>query len=137
MSETRCEGCDYIKPYCSCKSDAGAEGLEVKEYQKPTVCTNCGMTEMTEETFGHYNKTLDEIDKLRADLEQQQGIIKGYSDLINLLKSERMSLKADLATCVVALEKINEEELRSQRPGGGHSRSAMISYETLKKIRGK
>ena len=30
-----------------------------------------------------------------------------------------------------ALKEINKEELSSQRPGGGYSRSAILSYETL------
>ena len=30
-----------------------------------------------------------------------------------------------------ALEEINREELSSQRPGGGYSKSAKISYEAL------
>ena len=37
---------------------------------------------------------------------------------------------------VEALEKINREELNSQRPGGGYSNSAKISYEALKEFRG-
>jgi hypothetical protein len=36
---------------------------------------------------------------------------------------------------VEALEKINSEELSSQRPGGGFSMSARISYEALEKYR--
>lgn len=40
--------------------------------------------------------------------------------------------KYDLA--VQALKKINEQELNSQRPGGGHSISATISYDTLKTL---
>jgi hypothetical protein len=35
---------------------------------------------------------------------------------------------------VNALKQINQEELNSQRPGGGHSRSATLSYEALKLV---
>ena len=36
---------------------------------------------------------------------------------------------------VKALEEINRYELSAQRPGGGHSRSATISYEVLQDIK--
>lgn len=35
---------------------------------------------------------------------------------------------------VEALKKINAEELNSQRPGGGHSVSARLSYQALKDV---
>lgn len=48
-------------------------------------------------------------------------------------------LKVREAKLVEALKKINREELNSQRPGGGYSRSATLSYEALashKKLEG-
>ena len=36
-----------------------------------------------------------------------------------------------------ALNEINRQELNAQRPGGGYSTSATISYRTLKKARAK
>lgn len=51
-------------------------------------------------------------------------------------ETELSDLKTKLAIAIEALEKVNKEELNSQRPGGGHSKSATISYEALNKIRG-
>jgi hypothetical protein len=43
-------------------------------------------------------------------------------------------LERKLAVAKEALKNINKEELNSQRPGGGYSKSARISFEALKKI---
>jgi len=51
-------------------------------------------------------------DRLRAQLEASQKRVKELED---------------------ALKEINREELSSQRPGGGYSRSATISYNALAK----
>lgn len=39
-----------------------------------------------------------------------------------------------LLICIETLEKINENELNSQRPGGSYSAAARLSYEALEKI---
>lgn len=52
------------------------------------------------------------------------------ADLVDLLAEVR----ADLDVAIEALKKINETELNSQRPGGGYSTSARISYETLARL---
>jgi hypothetical protein len=88
-----------------------------------------------------------------ATIEMQQTRIDELKEEIARLKSELETLKikyADLelyggayyvnhklSLAITALEEINREEIRSQRPGGGHSRSATISYEALEKIKGK
>lgn len=43
--------------------------------------------------------------------------------------------EAELALAIEALKQINKAEINSQRPGGGYSESARISYETLKKLK--
>lgn len=46
-------------------------------------------------------------------------------------------LMADAEKLVDALQLINKEELGSQRPGGGYSRSATLSYEAIDMFRKK
>lgn len=41
--------------------------------------------------------------------------------------------RTEIAAYREVLEQINKEELNNQRPGGGYSRSATLSYEILKK----
>lgn len=50
-------------------------------------------------------------------------------------KTEYEKLQADLDLAVKALKQINQSELNSQRPGGGYSTSARISYEILAKLK--
>lgn len=50
-------------------------------------------------------------------------------------ESEHKHLSMKLELAIKALEQINQEELSSQRPGGGYSKSASISYEDLKKLK--
>ena len=47
---------------------------------------------------------------------------------LELANAENAKLRA-------ALEEINREELNAQRPGGGYSRSAKISFEALKSVK--
>lgn len=48
-------------------------------------------------------------------------------------KKERIKLDNKIEDYEKALQQINDEELRSQRPGGGYSKSAIISYNVLQK----
>lgn len=45
------------------------------------------------------------------------------------------NLMIENAKLRAALEEINREELNAQRPGGGYSRSAKISFEALKSVK--
>jgi hypothetical protein len=62
----------------------------------------------------------------------------GYSDSKKDTQGSQIrKLKEQLEIAIKALEQVNQEELSSQRPGEGYSKSARISYEALVKARGK
>lgn len=71
------------------------------------------------------NMTLDKT------LETLKNIFKKYDELFKT--NQELNLKYKKA--IAALEEINKEELNSQRPGGGYSRSAKISYNAFKDIK--
>lgn len=50
------------------------------------------------------------------------------------LEEELIILEAKLDLAIEALKKINQEELNSQRPGGGYTTSARISYQALQEL---
>lgn len=48
--------------------------------------------------------------------------------------AELAELRSEIKRLKEALIEINQEELNNQRPGGGYSKSARISYNALKGI---
>jgi hypothetical protein len=68
-----------------------------------------------------YNLTQEDMNWLIQQLESFES------------ENKHMSIKLELA--IAALEQINQEELNSQRPGGGYSKSAKISYDALEKLK--
>ncbi len=58
------------------------------------------------------------------------------SSIIGNSTSETSKLKQKLEIAVKALKDIESEEINSQRPGGGYSRSAIISFKAIKEIEG-
>lgn len=68
------------------------------------------------------------INEITAKYEQiMKRMYKEYAAELAELRSEIKRLKE-------ALVQINQEELNNQRPGGGYSKSARISYNALKGI---
>jgi len=67
------------------------------------------------ELFDNYNPNADEF------------FILGFDYAHDLMAFNYMAM-------INALKQINQEELNNQRPGGGHSRSATLSYEALKLV---
>jgi len=53
--------------------------------------------------------------------------IRGFDYAHDLMAFNYMAM-------INALKQINKEELNNQRPGGGHSISATLSYEALKLV---
>lgn len=88
------------------------------------MCTYCDSL-ICSENPGEINKYYDEGNNIHvidySALEQAEEKIK--------------SLEANLSVAKDYLEKINNEELNSQRPGGGYSKSATLSYEALEKLK--
>jgi hypothetical protein len=64
------------------------------------------------------------------DMETYSGLIEDYEDY----NDEMELLRKKLSLALWALKKINEEELNSQRPGGGYSSVAKLSYNVINKI---
>jgi len=54
---------------------------------------------------------------------------------VDKLIKQNEKLKYQLKIAKSYLEKINTEELNSQRPGGGYSRSASLSFNALREIK--
>ena len=81
-----------------------------------------------------FTEAIDNYDKLQRELDEVKAEYRKYmhEQYLEHSKSEQQ-----LADYHEALEKINQNELNSMRPGGGHSNSAKISYETLKKWKGQ
>lgn len=75
----------------------------------------------------------------RWDREQYMVMGMAYlmeqDSLVEKLQTENQSIKQSLVIAIMALKEINRQELNAQRPGGGHSRSATISYEALKTLK--
>jgi hypothetical protein len=64
-------------------------------------------------------------------------LVHGYKAGWNtaLQSSEVTKLREENRIMREALKQINDEELNSQRPGGGYSKSAALSYEALEKVK--
>lgn len=54
---------------------------------------------------------------------------------LNFWFNKATEQKKQIKALKKALEEINKEELNSQRPGGGYSKSASISYEALQLLK--
>jgi uncharacterized coiled-coil protein SlyX len=83
--------------------------------------------------FDDYQALRQRVDELEKTLNPSKQFTSADKAIAHY-KNEIMKLQEKLTIVVDALKKINKEELNSQRPGGSHSVSARISYDTLKKL---
>lgn len=69
-------------------------------------------------------------------LKAAQKVVEAYEQAIKSrdkeYAAELAELRREIQRLKTALQLINQEELNNQRPGGGYSKSARISYDALK-----
>lgn len=96
-----------------------------------------------------HTKTYDELLEENKDLKYLLDSINKYvipgefdsseaaTDIIKKQREKILALEKKLEIAVKALKDIESEEINSQRPGGGYSKSAIISYKAIKEIEGE
>jgi hypothetical protein len=84
--------------------------------------------EMTKENA----KLKDKISLLEQHLESSR---RDRTILQDAAVRDIAKIKMQLSDAVMALEEVNRTELNNQRPGGGYSPSAIISYNALQKLK--
>lgn len=111
----------------SALAERDAEIIFLKDAHKGEVASHC---RSVNNALMEVEKCNVEIAALKTKLEE----FKAQYENCRYLAVENSKLKEQLEIARQGLRDINQEELNSQRPGGGYSRSATISFETLAKI---